>query len=219
MRWNENWSEIELMVFSSAVERTLSETNRSSISANAGIEIVCAECYVKGVATAELLIDGEFNASQAIDQTFDQVRDKVENFTSTVDDYFFNYTKGVVKNFNDGIDIEDFAFPTFPFNYSMEIPAIPQCNLRFTFDDLELFINVDTIFSLGATYELNLYSSTTPLGISITKDLEVGVIFTIDLILSVEGEIDISSGFHIKLDDGLAIDIALFGDDVSDIVL
>jgi hypothetical protein len=101
----------------------------------------------------------------------------------------------------------------------MEIPAIPECNLQFTFDELELYLNVDTIFSLGATYELNLYSSSTPLGISITKDLEVGVIFAIDLILSVEGEIDISSGFHIKLDDGLRIDIALFGDDVSEIVL
>lgn len=78
---------------------------------------------------------------------------------------------------------------------------------------------IDTTLSMGATYNLPLYKSETVLGVSVTESLEVGIIFTIDLILSVEGEIDISSGFHIKLEDGLAIDIALFSNDVSDIHL
>lgn len=119
----------------------------------------------------------------------------------------------------DGIDLDDFEFPTFNYTFDLDVPSIPECNLRFQFDGLELYMMIDTILGVGATYELNLYSSNTPLGISITKDLEIGIIFAIDLILAVEGQIDISSGFHIKLEDGLAIDIALFSDDVSDIVL
>jgi hypothetical protein len=33
--------------------------------------------------------------------------------------------------------------------------------------------------------------------------------------MSLKGGIDISSGFHIKLDDGTTLDIALFGKTVS----
>lgn len=203
----------------SGAEKTVSESNTSSLSVNAGVEIVCTTCYILGKATAELSIKGDFNASQIIGETIGQVKDKVENFTDQVDDYFVNYTKNLPDKFKDGVSLEDFEFPTFPFDFGLNITSIPECNLRFQFDGMELYMLVDTILSLGATYELNLYSSNTPLGISITKDLEVGIIFAIDLILNVEGEIDISSGFHIKLDDGLAINIALFSDDVSDIIL
>jgi hypothetical protein len=180
---------------------------------------VCTTCFVKGVATAELSFSEDFNVSTTIDQTLSSVHDKIENFTETVDDYFVNYTKTVLANFDDGVDVEDFAFPTFPFNFSMEVPTIPECNLRFTFDKMELYMEIDTILSVGATYELRLFASQTPIGISITPDLELGVVVAIDLILSVTGEIDISSGFHILLNDGAAINIALFGDDVSDIIL
>jgi hypothetical protein len=180
---------------------------------------VCTKCYIKGVATAELTIDGNFDAGLALEQTFDKVRENVENFTDTLDEYYIEYSKGVMANIKkDGIDVEDFAFPTFDYNFDMELPAIPECNLRFQFDGMELYMSINTILNAGATYELNLYSSNTPLGLSITPDLEVGIIFAVDLIISVEGEIDISSGFHIKLEDGVAIDIKLFAEDVSDII-
>lgn len=145
--------------------------------------------------------------------------EEVRNITESVDDYFLNYTLGVIDNFEDGIDLSDFAMPTINYTFDIDVPTIPECKLRFQFDDMEIYMMVDTVLSLGATYQLNLYSSTTPLGISLTKDLEVGIIFSVDLILSVEGQIDISSGFHLKLDDGVAIEIALFGDDISNIIL
>ncbi|KAF2279884.1 uncharacterized protein EI97DRAFT_390529 [Westerdykella ornata] len=211
-----SWDDAVLLKFEH--EQQLSQNNRSSLSATAGIEIVCTQCYIKGTATVELTIDDNFNASQVLSETLDQVRGNVENFTESLDDYFFNYVKGVADNFDDGIDIADFAFPTFNASFDLDIPAIPECNLRFQFDGMELYMNMNTILSLGSIYELSLYRSNTPLGISITKDLEVGIIFAVDLILSVEGEVDISSGFHIKLEDGAAIDIKLFADDISDIV-
>lgn len=183
------------------------------------MEIVCSTCYVKGNVTAELLIDDNFNATQAIDQTLDEVKEEVHNFTEQVDDYLKDYFRGVISNLDDGFQTSDLIFPTFNYSFSMDIATIPECHLKVQFDDLELYMQTNTILSLGSTYELNLYSSNTPVGISITKDLELGIIFAIDLILSVNGEVDISSGFHIRLDDGLAIDIALFSDEVSDIIL
>jgi hypothetical protein len=168
---------------------------------------------------AEFEIQDDFNASQAIHRTSQQIQGAVENLTDNVEHYFINYTKGLSSKFSDGISLDDFALPTFPYNFSLTIPEIPECNLKFQFDDLELYMAIDTILGVGATYELNLYSSNTPLGISITKDLHLGVIFSIDLILAIDGQIDISSGFHLKVDDGLAINIALFSDDVSEIIL
>jgi hypothetical protein len=84
---------------------------------------------------------------------------------------------------------------------------------------MELYMLLDTILSAGTTYTLNLYSSISPIGLAVGDELQVGVIFSVDLILSVEAEIDISSGFHIKLEDGIAIDIPMFDQNVSSITL
>ncbi|KAH7135450.1 hypothetical protein B0J11DRAFT_564785 [Dendryphion nanum] len=211
-----SWNEAVLLKF--GVEKAVGQTNQSETTLSAEVEIVCSQCYLKGIAFAEISFAEEFNASQAIGRTMDQVRGKVENFTEMVDDYFVNYTKGVIKKLGDGIDVDDFEFPTFPFNFALEIPSVPDVNLKFRFDGTELYIKTNTVLSVGATYELNLYSSTTPVGIAITKDLKLGVIFAIDLILSAKGQINISSGFHIKLKDGLELKIAIFSDKISDLI-
>ena len=105
--------------YCSGVERSVGQTNRSATTISAGFEVVCSQCYIKGLATAEIVPAKDFNTSQAIRKTIDQVKGKVENFTDIVDDYFVNYTKGVVEKFGDGIDLDDFEFPTFPFNFTL----------------------------------------------------------------------------------------------------
>jgi hypothetical protein len=99
------------------------------------------------------------------------------------------------------------------------MPEIPETRLSFQFDDLDLYVLLDTVISGGLTYNLNLFTSDSPIGVAISDEVQAGVFFTIDLILSTEAEIDISSGFHIKLDDGVSFDIALFGQNVSDTTL
>jgi hypothetical protein len=117
------------------------------------------------------------------------------------------------------IDSIDFKWPTFNYSLNMEVPAIPEAKLHFSFDDLELYMKMDTVLALGSTYTLNLYTSETPLGLEISDELSLGIVFTVDLILDVEGKIDVSSGFHIKIDDGLGIDLTLFGHGASGITL
>lgn len=113
----------------------------------------------------------------------------------------------------------DVDFPPFDVDFDIDLPKLPGCNLTFQFDGLELYMEIDTILSGSATYTLNLYTSQTPMGFSVGKDLLVGVVFSIDLIISVEAEVDISSGFHIQLNDGIAIDIHMFDHDISSITL
>jgi hypothetical protein len=144
-------------------------------------------------------------------------KENIDNLTETAEDYFENYVEGVWTKFGDGIDESDFELPTFPYEFDLNVPALPESLLQFQFDGLELYMQLDTTLSLGSTYTINIYRSKSPVGISLSKDLEIGVILTVDLIFAVEAEITIGSGFHIQLEDGIAINIPMFSNNVSDI--
>jgi hypothetical protein len=181
------------------------------------VEIVCTTCYIKGTATAQFTINGNFNVSQAFHNVTSEIETEVNNITSTAVDYVENYVKSVITS--DVFQIDDFDFPPIQIDFDIDIPDIPECELRFQFDGMELYMQIDTIISSGATYTLNLYTSKTPIGFAVGEGLLIGVIISVDLILSVESEIDISSGFHIQLNDGVAINIPMFSQDVSSITL
>lgn len=97
--------------------------------------------------------------------------------------------------------------------------AIPQAELSFTFNDFEMYMLLDAALGGEATYTLPLYTSESPLGMRLTDDLGLGVYFEMALILDAEDEMDISSGFHLKVEDGLAIQIPLFSQNVTNITL
>jgi hypothetical protein len=187
-----------------------------NVSVNAGIDIVCTTCYVKGTATAQLTIDGNFNFTQAYDNITTQIEGDLKTIISTGENYAENVTS-IIAHDLDHLDF-DFVLPPLNVDLNIDIPEIPESLLTFQFDGLELYMQIDTILSAGATYDLNLYTSKTEFGVSVGDEL-VGIVFTVDIILSVEADIDISSGFHIQLNDGLAIDIPMFDHNVSSITL
>lgn len=174
---------------------------------------------MKGLATAQLEIPKDFNATTALNASVESVKNSVVNFTDTIEDYFDDYFKGVVEKFDDGIDIKDFAFPQLNYSFALDVPPIPEVNLAFGFDGLELYLQTNTILGGALSYELNLFTTQTPLGIGIGKDSQLGVVFKVDLLLNSKGAIDISSGLHIKLDDGARLSLPLFSDKVSELIL
>jgi hypothetical protein len=185
----------------------------------ASVEIICTTCYIKGVASAQFTIAGDFDVGQAFKNVTSEIGNEFRNVSNTFVDYVDNYTQSVITEFGDGIDLEDFDFPPLDIDLDIDIPDIPGCELQFQFDGLELYMEINTILSGGATYTINLYTSQTPIGFRLGDELTVGVIFSIDLILSVEAQIDISTGFHILLNDGIAIDLHMFDKNVSSITL
>ncbi|KAF2718991.1 hypothetical protein K431DRAFT_331883 [Polychaeton citri CBS 116435] len=193
-----------------------------NVSVSAGVEIICTECYLKAIATGELSItDNNFNLSQTISNLTEQFKDNVENLTTAAEDWVKQYVENIEDDLSDfDFGLDDIALPTFDFDLNLDIPPVPQANLHLKFDGLELYMLIDTILSLGATYKIPLFNSAvdTPealIGFEISDVLEIGLIFKIDLILQAQGTIDISSGFHLLLNDGFAVDIALFDNDVS----
>lgn len=193
----------------------------ASLSTSQSVEIVCTKCYIKGRATAELKIPDNFNASDAVNNTLTEVGGEIANFTSAVQNTFENYFHTLFNGskFTDGVQLDDFAFPSLNYSFDMDIKPIDEVTLDFTFDGMELYLELNTILGAGLSYELNLFTSNTPIGFGVGKNLNLGVTFRVDLLLSVEGNVAMGSGLHIKLEDGVAINIALFSDKVSNIVL
>ncbi|KAH6964742.1 hypothetical protein EDB82DRAFT_510925 [Fusarium venenatum] len=206
------------ILFAYTAEQDLDSKQRNT-SISAGIEITCTTCYIKGTATTRFISDKDFNISQSLNDLTDQVENEIYNLRAEVSNYTKEYIDEVTDNLDDGFDMDDFDMPTMDFDLNVDLPEIPEFRLEFQFDGLEVYMLVDTVLSAGATYTLNLYTSTTPAGFAVRHNLEVGVIFTIDLIVSVEGEIDISTGFHLKLDDGVKIELGIFSKEISNMVI
>ncbi|OAF62987.1 hypothetical protein VC83_00240 [Pseudogymnoascus destructans] len=139
------------------------------------------------MASAQFTIAGGFNFSEAVGNVTSEIGAEIANVTETViddiKDYAGNFTESVISGNFDGVE-----FPPFDVDFDVELPKLPECNLKFQFDGLELYMEIDTILSGSATYTLNLYTSQTPLGFAVGKDLLVGVVFSIDLIISVDAE-------------------------------
>ncbi|RYP89694.1 hypothetical protein DL770_004182 [Monosporascus sp. CRB-9-2] len=142
---------------------------------------------------------------------------KVENITDTTFEWVTNSTGEVFDKLLDGPDSSDFDVPPLELDFNIEYPDIPECSLRFQFDGLELYLMLNTVLSGNVDYTLSLYTSNTLAGLSLSSDTFVGVIFSVDLLLSTSADIDFTSGIHIKVDDGVAIELSLFGNNISSI--
>ncbi|KAI1822575.1 hypothetical protein F4861DRAFT_514003 [Xylaria intraflava] len=188
-----------------------------NVSASAGVEVTCTTCYVKGLVTAELNPSHDFNIIQAITNFTDDVGEEIQNITRAAFTYLADNVPELAKNLTDDFDFDDISFPPLNTSLSLHLPDIPECDLHFQFDELELYASMDTVLSAGTVYTLNLYSSNTPIGLSIDSDTLVGVVVSIDLILSADADIDIGSGLHVKFDDGMTLDLPLFSQNVSSV--
>lgn len=146
------------------------------------------------------------------------VDDVVEEFKDTVGeiiDYASEYAKQVFRNIRDSESPKEFDLPPLDIPLNIELPELPECRLRLGFEELELFMDLRTTLTAGATYSMRLYTSTGTTGFEITDSLRLGVVFNLDLILSVSGVLQISHGFHLRFDEGLFLELNLFATEVA----
>jgi hypothetical protein len=188
-----------------SIERDVSAS--TSIEANVGIEITCQQCYVKGGARVTLTFDEPFNHTAYIDN----IKDEVSNFTAEVVDAAQNITEALFEGNFDFSEVQvDFT--------DINIPD-PKAALRIVLDGLDIYALLNAKLYAGATYTETLLHTNTDFGLSKDSDLWLGAVIFVELILSAEAEIDLESGFHIELDDEIAIDIPMFGDNITSISL
>lgn len=153
------------------------------------------------------------------DQFKNWSQDVAENITETVGDDIVSFFDGDFDAFDD-IDWSAYSFPTLDVDFEMNLTSIPETTMTLEFDELELYLELDATLDAAHTYMVNLYPPEwyQPAGIKIGDQL-VGVVITLELLLTVSTEVSISTGVHVKFDDGLAMEIAMFGSDVSSITL
>jgi hypothetical protein len=166
-----------------------------------------------------LTIDNGTNTTQTIDNLKEQFGMDLQTIISTAENEILNATN---TSENDIIalakgDLSDITFPTLPLNLSLDVPPLPQYHLQLELENLDIFVELETVLS-GPTFTMNLYTSESEVGLDIDGE-ELGVVVAVDLILDVDTEVEIKTGFHLKLDDSFVIDIDLLSKNISNIVL
>ncbi|KAK6439866.1 hypothetical protein LTR95_003920 [Oleoguttula sp. CCFEE 5521] len=188
-------------------------------TASVSFEITCVECYIKGQVTGDLLIDGNLNISQLAEQTLDEVTDGIKNIT----DSFVNQTEAWAETVWTDVVTHKFdalALPTYN-ETSLDLPdltPLPNTTIIFGFGGVELFLKIKTSLS-QLKYQLPVVPKTPVPGWGlIVLGVDLGLYFSMDLILTADAEIDITSGVHLKIGEDAALHANLFGSDVSQII-
>ncbi|KAM7216258.1 hypothetical protein V8F06_008377 [Rhypophila decipiens] len=179
-----------------------------------GVSIHCTKCYVRGVASVQLTVDSNgFNFNQTINVLKSEIEQEINNLTTTVIDAAEQFIDNFELFGDRPISFDNY---TIDADFDIDMPALPECQLKFQFDGLELYLELG--ISFGGTYTIPIFKSQSFMGISVGDELHLGVVLTIDLILSVDADIELGGGFHIKFEDGIVFDIALFSKNVSSVV-
>lgn len=183
----------------------------------------CVTCYINAGATVEMSMKGELDVGLMIENVTDQFVDEMRNLTTTTVDTVREFFGDVWEAIEDeDIELSDVSFNEFniDLDFDIDFPPLPEIQVAFQIDELDVYIELGTKITGAATLTVPLFKSQTPLGYGLPgSDIEIGVFVTADLILSVEGEIDFTTGIHLELDDAAGFRLALFSSNVSDIFL
>ena len=197
------------------------ETTKAGIS----VDIVCETCYIKGAASAAFSITGTANSTEIFADFSSSVIDEVRDVT----DQFLNQTSAVISSLADDLGREFTEFldqgtdneieidiPPLAINFDIDVTPLPDVRVKFTLErDFEIYVKLNTKISGSASYELNLFSSNTLAGLSVPDTVTAGLVAVVDLIIELDAEINIRSGFHVQFDDDVAFELAMFSTDLD----
>ncbi|KAM3065571.1 hypothetical protein ACMFMG_011548 [Clarireedia jacksonii] len=78
-------------------------------------------------------------------------------------------------------------------------------DLEITFEDVSGHFEIDFQFAASGTYTFPLFEPSTPVGGHISDTAEAGLLFSIDLIFTVSGQVDVISGFEVEFPSGSSL--------------
>ncbi|KAK4141509.1 uncharacterized protein C8A04DRAFT_13999 [Dichotomopilus funicola] len=222
MSMDKSW--VDATLFSYTYEANTTGTKLDNVEASLSIEVKCVTCYFKAGATATLTINGDFDLGNTLGNLTDQLGEEFHNMSQSARDSFkevFDWDEFQALWTPEDFELDEFVnFDNFHIDtdFDIELPPLPEVQLLFQIDNMDLYMEMDTTIAAGATLTIPLYKSQTVVGISIAPGLEAGLFATMDLILGVEGELVIRSGFHLLIEEPVGFNIALFGQNVSSII-
>lgn len=181
-------------------------------TAGLGVEITCESCYIKGGFTASLNIKD--NSTDALTKYTNDVHDSVQNVTQTA---FDQITDGLQASAPSNTTVQ---LPTVNVDFDLNLAPLPGVSAQFQFNEgLELYMLLNTKIAVGSTYIVNLFSSKTQLDLIIGSNITAGVTLDIDFVLTSRDAVDLTSGFHLRLDKGASMEFDLFSSNVSNVAM
>ncbi|KAL2851917.1 hypothetical protein BJY01DRAFT_232809 [Aspergillus pseudoustus] len=181
-------------------------------------EIVCAACYISGSMSGEITLSDGFNISEALNS----IESEVKAIASEAVDLLESSVENLAESVLDVVDSksDDLVWPTPDIDFNLDnITSFTDVAVHLEFNNLEIYLDLETKLP-GGSHTINLFTSRTPAGFSLLNhDLDIGVIFSVDLILIADVDTAIESGIHIKLDEGVTFDLKMFNKDIADITI
>lgn len=162
--------------------------------------------------TGELVLDGDFNFTNTLEDVWSDVSNATETAWTTLKNH-------IDQDFHDVMELDFSNLTSWPtidvdLNLQNDLDDLPEAQVHFEFDDLEMYLDLDIKLATHSTYTINIFTTETPFGVSFT-DLTLGLVFSVDLILIADTDIDIQAGIHIRIDKGLGFDFGLLNGNVS----
>ncbi|KAM0515246.1 hypothetical protein ACHAPE_006203 [Trichoderma viride] len=185
-------------------------------SSDSTISITCTKCYFTGQASAKVTSQDSINATSTMDQvedSFERVFNNIKAYVDNATDTFTDDIKNGTSLSKSWQDVEHLPPPDIDFNLDLKFP---EYHVDVNLTDVEIYMQIDTVLADGITYTFNIYRSKTLAGVALGNGLLLGAVFSVDLIFSVNAQIDIQSGFHIHFDN-VRTQIELFGKEASEL--
>lgn len=111
----------------------------------------------------------------------------------------------------------DFRLPAPQIDFDLEVPEFPETEMEIELRGVDMFVELGVTLSEGLTYTLPLFRST-QLGGQV-GNVFVGAVVSVDLILSVVASVEVDTGFHLRMDEGVVMKLGLFAREASDLSL
>ncbi|KAK4221720.1 hypothetical protein QBC38DRAFT_117916 [Podospora fimiseda] len=173
------------------------------------ITITCLDCYILGSVGFEMAANEDVNVQVAISDATKQITDTVNTFTKLGSDTIEKLEE--LAELADTNKVRDFDFDNL-------IPAVstaPDLTLGMSLT-MDVYLKLDTKIPIQTTLVLPLYSS--PLNLSFdVPGVNMGSSVSIDLILNSDGyePIDMTSGIHLKIEDGIGFALEMFSKEIT----
>ncbi|KAK4035342.1 hypothetical protein C8A01DRAFT_48438 [Parachaetomium inaequale] len=172
-------------LFSYTYEADTSGTKLENLTASVSIDVTCVTCYFKAGATAQLTVDGDFDlggaflnvTGQIVNQVGELARSTVESLDEMVN---LDELKKLIGPGDFELDeLVNFDVFDIDTDFDIELPDLPQVQLLFQIDSMDLYMEFDTTIAAGATLTIPLvpspfaqgstYSSKTPVAEFLTN--------------------------------------------------
>lgn len=105
------------------------------------------------------------------------------------------YTKGIVT----AHIVDDILHPT----------------VKLEFNEVEAYVHLGVAVNSHQNFAINLYTSNTPAGMGF-PGLTVGLVFFVDLVFDLTEEIELDTGFYVKLPNDAYLEADIFEGDIQD---